>query len=693
MGLLAAMCLVAMALLASDAFAAQPPVGLGTAETFAVLAGSTVTSTGSSTINGDLGVSPGTAVTGFPPGTVSGTIHAADAVAGQAQADLTTAYNDAAGRTGALAVPADLGGRTLTPGVYRSGSSLRLTGTLTLDARGDPDAVFVFQAGSTLTTAPGSHVNLINGARPCNVSWQIGSSATLGTSSVFAGNILALTSISVNDGVTLNGRALARNGAVTMINDTITAAQCATGGGTTGGGTTGGGTTGGGTTGGGTTGGGTTGACATAQTPTDPAAKRSPARPVLLSPRSGGRVRAGAVQFRWRPAGRAAGYTLMVDRHRMNTGCATKAVMRVRAGSHRYRVIARNPYGAQSSRVLAFSAIDPPSADMIRRGLGLDVFNKEVIAAAERITLRAAEAAAFRSALRSLGKFATKASIVGFLVSIGLDDGNINCERGPLYKRARPAFKGAADVLSRAARARIGPHRADLAKLARVRSALKRLKTWIDKNPVTDECDGPGQVALQTIKLLQPRLDAAGARFEEQAALKDFFNRNNKTKANPYGFQSRNEARLSYRNCRKYKSRDECTSIAIIFPGDDTPEVTRHELTAITVFQQPPLLHWVVPAARARKGWYKKLRVTPCTSNTLQGSGKQCDEYPFLSTREGGPGASLQPVSQADNSRHGGRVNQFYSVCHLRQQGKRFLVVPLPAAVHIPTRYACNGTR
>ena len=251
-------CLLALTSLAGDAFAAQPPVGLGTANPFAVLAGSTVTNTGPSTINGNLGVSPGAAVTGFPPGTVNGTIDKANAVASQAQSDLTTAYNDAAGRTPALAVSADLGGQTLTPGVYKSASSLGLTGTLTLDAQGDPDAVFIFQAGSTLTTAGG--VNLINGAQSCNVFWQVGSSATLGTppspSSVFRGTILALTSITLVTGVTVDGRALARNGAVTLDTNTITPAPCTTGGGTGGGGTT---TTPGGGGTGSTPGGGGTG--------------------------------------------------------------------------------------------------------------------------------------------------------------------------------------------------------------------------------------------------------------------------------------------------------------------------------------------------------------------------------------------------------------------------------------------------
>jgi hypothetical protein len=235
-------CVSGLALVTSGALAAQPPVGLGTDGAFAVLAGQTVTNTGSSTINGDLGVSPGAAVTGFPPGTVNGSTHEADAVAGQAQLDLTTAYNDAAGRTPFVSVPADLTGLTLTAGVYQNSSALGLTGALTLDAQGNPNAVFIFQAGSTLITGVGSSVNLINGAQACNVFWQVGSSATLGATSTFDGSILALSSISMNNGVTLDGRALARNGAVTLIDDTISAAQCAAGTTTTGAG--GGGTTG-----------------------------------------------------------------------------------------------------------------------------------------------------------------------------------------------------------------------------------------------------------------------------------------------------------------------------------------------------------------------------------------------------------------------------------------------------------------
>ena len=179
----------------------------------------------------------------FRPAWSTATIHAADAVALQAQSDLTTAYNDAAGRTPPALVSADLGGLTLTAGVYRAPGALGLTGALTLDAQGDPNSVFIFQAASTLITASASRVNLINGAQPCNVYWQVGSSATFGTTSAFVGNVMALTSVSLNNGVTLQGRALARNGSVTLINDTITAAHCAPG--TTGGGGDSGGSGGG----------------------------------------------------------------------------------------------------------------------------------------------------------------------------------------------------------------------------------------------------------------------------------------------------------------------------------------------------------------------------------------------------------------------------------------------------------------
>jgi hypothetical protein len=218
---------LAMASAASSAQAASVP--LGSADSFAVLAGSAVTNTGPSVISGDLGVNPGTAVTGFPPGTVTaGIVHSADAVALRAEGDLVSAYNDAAGRSSTATISADLAGSRLTPGVYTSASSLGLSGDLTLDARGDPNAVFVFQAGSTLTAGSASRVLLIGGAQACNVFWQVGSSATIGSSSAFAGNVLALTSISLTTGATLNGRALARNGAVTLDTNMITKAPCAT---------------------------------------------------------------------------------------------------------------------------------------------------------------------------------------------------------------------------------------------------------------------------------------------------------------------------------------------------------------------------------------------------------------------------------------------------------------------------------
>lgn len=205
----------------------QAPVGLGTAAQFAVLAGTTVTNTGPSTIAGSVGVYAGTAVTGFPPGLVtSGSIHSADGVAQQAQSDLTTAYLDAAARTPASPVTSDLGGQTLNPGVYKAASGMGLTGTVTLDGHGDPNAVFIFQAGSTLTTASGSSVSLTGGAQACNVFWVVGSSATLGTNSSFAGTVMALTSASVQTGATVAGRVLARNGEVSLDDNTFTPAAC-----------------------------------------------------------------------------------------------------------------------------------------------------------------------------------------------------------------------------------------------------------------------------------------------------------------------------------------------------------------------------------------------------------------------------------------------------------------------------------
>ncbi|HYR28959.1 MAG TPA: ice-binding family protein [Thermoanaerobaculia bacterium] len=216
-----------MVLLAALFFASLPAaaqISLGSAQSFGVLGGSAVTNTGATTVSGDVGVSPGTAVTGFPPGVVvGGAIHSNDAVAVQAQNDLTTAYNNiVATPCTADLTGQDLGGLTLTPGVYCFSSSAQLTGALALDALGNPNALFLFKIGSTLTTASGSTVTVINGGSACNnVFWQVGSSATIGTGSSFAGDILALSSITLTTGANTSGRALARNGAVTLDTNNI----------------------------------------------------------------------------------------------------------------------------------------------------------------------------------------------------------------------------------------------------------------------------------------------------------------------------------------------------------------------------------------------------------------------------------------------------------------------------------------
>jgi len=206
--------------------AITPPVGfpiLGRASTYGILAGSTVTCAGApGTINADVGVSPGSTTTGFPPCTISGATHLADATAANAQLDLTTAYNALAGLACGTTITADLGGTTLAPGVYCSPSSVGVTGTVTLNGQGNPNALFVIQAGSTLTTGTSANVALINGAQAKNVYWQLGSSGTLGTGTTFRGTIVALTSITLVDNVTMTGRALARNGAVSLgTGDTI----------------------------------------------------------------------------------------------------------------------------------------------------------------------------------------------------------------------------------------------------------------------------------------------------------------------------------------------------------------------------------------------------------------------------------------------------------------------------------------
>lgn len=200
-------------------------VDLGTASFFAVLGGQTVTNTGLSTIDGDVGVSPGSAITGFPPGKItSGTMHAADAEAAQAQSDVTFAYNSAAEEPSDVNLSGqDLGGMTLVAGVYTFSSSAQLTGNLILDGEDDPSSVWIFQIGSTLTTATAAQVLLLGDASPCNVFWQVGSSATIGSATAFAGNILALTSITMVTPASSKGGLYARNGAVQLDNNDVNA--------------------------------------------------------------------------------------------------------------------------------------------------------------------------------------------------------------------------------------------------------------------------------------------------------------------------------------------------------------------------------------------------------------------------------------------------------------------------------------
>lgn len=202
---------------------ADTPVNLGLAFDFGVLAGSGITNTGPTTIIGNVGTLPTSTITGFGTVTLTGTNHAGDATTLGAKGDLLTAYNDSAGRlpTISYAPIFDLGGLTLAPGVHSDATSFGITGTLTLDALSDPNAVWIFQAGSTLITSVGSMINLINGAQAGNIFWQVGSSATLGVNSSFSGTIMANTSITLNSGASLNGRALALNGAVTMDSNTI----------------------------------------------------------------------------------------------------------------------------------------------------------------------------------------------------------------------------------------------------------------------------------------------------------------------------------------------------------------------------------------------------------------------------------------------------------------------------------------
>ena len=210
----------------SSALGAAASVGLGTAARFSVLGGSTVTNTGPTTMWGDLGLSPGSSVTGAPH--VLGQTHVDDAVAIAAKNDLTTAYNDAASRPSNGSAGTDLAGQVFLPGVRTASSSLLLSsGSVTLDAQGNPDAVFIFQIGSTLITGSNTSVSLVNGAQACNVFWQVGSSATLGTGTSFVGTIMALESITATTAATIHGRLLARTAAVTLDTNTITTSNCA----------------------------------------------------------------------------------------------------------------------------------------------------------------------------------------------------------------------------------------------------------------------------------------------------------------------------------------------------------------------------------------------------------------------------------------------------------------------------------
>jgi hypothetical protein len=202
----------------------QSSVALGSTATLAVLAGSSITNTGATNITGDMGLSPGSSIGGFPPGILNGTQHINNATSNQAKLDLTAAYNDLAGRTSTdiVTLSGNIGGLTLTPGLYKSTSSLAISsGDLTFDAKGNADAIFIIQIATTLTTTSGRKVILSGGALASNIFWQVGSSATFGTTSVFKGTVIAMQSITMNTGATIDGRVLARTGSVTMAGNTI----------------------------------------------------------------------------------------------------------------------------------------------------------------------------------------------------------------------------------------------------------------------------------------------------------------------------------------------------------------------------------------------------------------------------------------------------------------------------------------
>ena len=202
----------------------QSGISMGGTSSLALLAGESVTNTGATSINGDIGLSPGTSIDGFPPGEFTGTLHVNDTIANQAKLDLTTAYNDAAGRTSTdiVVLSGNIGGLTLTPGLYKSTSSLAISsGDLTFDAKGNANAVFIIQIASALTTTSGRQVILAGGAKAANFFWQGGSSATFGTTTVFKGTVMAMQSITFNTGATLDGKALARTGSITMEGNAI----------------------------------------------------------------------------------------------------------------------------------------------------------------------------------------------------------------------------------------------------------------------------------------------------------------------------------------------------------------------------------------------------------------------------------------------------------------------------------------
>jgi len=335
--------------------------------------------------------------------------------------------------------------------------------------------------------------------------------------------------------------------------------------------------------------------------------------------------------------------------------------------------------------------------DAIRRRFALDVLERDVVAAAEAITLRAAEASVFRKRLRSLNKLVRRGSILAIIGDALISPDATGCDNNHLLNLGKASNILVADVITRAARAGLGPHPAAFRTLGRAREAQARTVDRARRLPKTGDCAGPPRVALKVAAHNTLTLDAAELRLEEQEVLEDYFNRNRDrdTKETQFGFRSRTEARLAYRECRKLRSQNECESLAAIFPGTDTPAITDHDYDAINApnpaQRKSPRLHWVAEHDRARKGWYSRL--PPCVGATEIASGNQCDEYPFRTTREGGPGpprASLRIVPTPQNRKQGEHLNRFYGLCGLRRPDRAFLVVPLRPALETSTRYACN---